>query len=168
MGKYFGLQNLMNSSKELRVCCKNDSKLKIRYKTNPWLFFENFIWPIHPKSLDYLRKYQFFFFSWNKHFTLPSSYSSSIYNIVIAINKPTTMKNQFGALNAYKNQFSLFISHFLCTKITSLSLSLFIHPKDLRFKVHRTIQAQDSWSLTSRPLSCWTFVCLEKLSKLSH
>ena len=134
----------------------HDSFLKISFD-----LFTLKVWIIYENTSS-------FFFSWNKHFTLPSSYSSSIYNIVIAINKPTTMKNQFGALNAYKNQFSLFISHFLCTKITSLSLSLFIHPKDLRFKVHRTIQAQDSWSLTSRPLSCWTFVCLEKLSKLSH
>ena len=157
----------MNSSKELRACRKNlTQNSKSDTKNNPWLFlkfsfglFTLKVWIIYENVSI------FFYFFWNKHFTLPASSYSSIYNIVIAINKPTIMNNQFEALNASKNQFSLFISHFLCTKTTSLSFSLFIHPKDLRFKVHRAIQAQDSWSLTSRSLSCWTSVCLEKLSK---
>ena len=47
-------------------------------------------------------------------------------------------------------------------------LSIFIQKiKDFDsklFKVHRAIQAQDSWSLTSGSLSCWTSLCLLKLS----
>ena len=99
------------------------------------------VWIIHENTIIIL------FFSENEHFILPSSSFSSIYNIFIAINTLTTMKNQFVTLNAPKNQFSLFLSHFLCTKTTFLSLSLIIHPKKLQdfdsklFKVHRVIQA---------------------------
>ena len=94
--------------------------------------FGTFICPVHHKSLDYLRKcnyYFYFYFFENKIFTLSSSSSSSIYNIFIAINTPTTMKNQFEALNAPKNDFDSFylISYELNT--TYFSLSLYIHPK---------------------------------------
>ncbi|CDY21233.1 BnaC03g53910D [Brassica napus] len=40
-----------------------------------------------------------FFLFKNAYFTLSSSFSSSIHNIVIALNTPTTMNNQFEALN---------------------------------------------------------------------
>ena len=58
-------------------------------------------------------------------------------------------------------------------KTTFLSLFFYIHPKNPRFwfknfKVHRTIQAHDLWSLTSRLLWWWSIVWLEKLNKLSH
>ena len=101
-----------------------------------------------------------YFFYENEHFTLPFPSSSSIYNIIIAINTPTTMNNQFEDLNAPKNQFSLFISNILFTKTISLSISLFIHPKKPQdfyskfCKAHRAIQTPDSWPLTSGPFSC--------------
>ena len=58
------------------------------------------------------------------------------------------MNNKFEALNAPKFRF-------LRTQITSLSLSLQIHPKKQDFdskicKVHRDINAHDSW-----PLMIW-------------
>ena len=65
---------------------------------------------------NYLRKCHHFFFSFffeNAYFTPLSSSSSSIHNIVIYINTPTTMNNQFEALNAPKNRFTLFHSQFL-------------------------------------------------------
>ena len=99
-------------------------------------FLGIFICPVHRKSLDYSRKCHYFFlyFSFeNEHFTLLSLFSSSIYNIVITMNTPTTMNNQFEALSALKNRFSLLISHLLCAKTTSLSLSIYIHPKNQRF-----------------------------------
>ena len=69
----------------------------------------------------------------NECFTLSSSSFSSIYNITIAINTPTTMNNQFEALNAPKNQISTSFHISYAQKPTSLSLYLYIHPKNLRF-----------------------------------
>ena len=68
-----------------------------------------------PQSSDYSRKrhHFFFFFFENANFTLSPSFFSSIYNIVIVINTPTTMNIQFEALNAPKNRFTLFLSQFL-------------------------------------------------------
>ena len=86
------------------------------------------LWIIHENAITFL----YFSFE-NEHFTLLSSSSSSIYNIVITMNTPTTMNNQFEAINALKNRFSLLIYHLLCAKTTSLSLSLYIHPKNQRF-----------------------------------
>ena len=57
-----------------------------------------------------------FFLFENAFLTLSPSSSSSIHNIVIAINTPTTMNNQFEALNVLKNWFTLFLSQFLWTK----------------------------------------------------
>ena len=70
------------------------------------------------------------FFFLNVSFTLSSPSSPSIYNIVFVINTPTTMDNHFEGVNALKFQTFLFLSHFLCTQITSLSLSLQIHQKN--------------------------------------
>ena len=47
-------------------------------------------------------KFFLFFFSENDIFTLSPSLSSSNYKIAIVINTPTTMNNQFEALNAPK------------------------------------------------------------------
>jgi len=90
--KLGGFANLPQNSK---------SNTKLTYD-----FFEFFICPIHPKSSQYLRKCHYFFFSFeNGFFTLSSSSSSSIYKIAIDINTPTTMNNQFEALNATKIDF---------------------------------------------------------------
>ena len=43
-----------------------------------------------------------------------------------SIHQPT-MNNQFEALNSPTFQFLLFLSHYLCTQTTSLSLFLYIH-----------------------------------------
>ena len=98
-----------------RDFCKYDSKLKVKHKTNSY-FLGTLIYPIHPQSLKYSRKchyFLFFFLLKNEYFTLSFSYSSSIYNIVIAINTPTIMNNQFECLNAPKIRFCLLPSHFL-------------------------------------------------------
>ena len=122
--------------------------------------------------MEYSQKcYYVFFQKWAFYSTI--LIFLKYYNIVIVINTPITLNDQFEPLNAPKNRFPLFLSHFLCTKTTSLSLlALFIQKTqdfDSKvFKVHRAIHAQDSWSLTSGSLSCWTSVCLEKLSKLSY
>ena len=90
----------------------------------------------------------------NSFFTLLTSSSSSTYKIAIAINTPTTMNNQFEALNAPKIDLH---SHFLTyyeIKTTSLSLCLHIHPKNSSFwfnfffMVDRAIQAYYSWWVT--------------------
>ena len=93
------------------------------------------------------------FFSENETFTLSSSSSPSIYNIVIVINTTTTMNNQFEAFNAPKiDLHSLFL---ICyeLKTTSLSLCLHIHSKNSSFwfkffMVGRAIQAYYSLWVT--------------------
>ena len=61
-----------------------------------------------------------------------------------SIHQPT-MNNQFEALNAPKFQFLLFISHYLCTQTTSLSLSVYIHKKpDFDSKLCK-VQTHESW-----------------------
>ena len=101
----------------------------------------------------------FNFFFRNEHFTVQSSYSLSIYNITIDINTLTTMNNQFKTLNSPKIDFhsSYLISYALKQHLFHF-LSLFIQKtKDFDFKlfkVHRAIQPQESWSLTSGSFSC--------------
>ena len=81
------------------------------------VFFGTLTCLFHPQSSDYSRKcHHFYFFFKNAYFTLSPSYSSNIHNIAIAINTPTTMNNQFEALNAPKNRFTLFLSQFLWIK----------------------------------------------------
>ena len=98
----------------------------------------------------------------NAYFTLSLSSSSCIHNIVIVINTPTTMNNQFEAFNAPKNRFTLFLSQFLWIKNISL-LSLNIHPKKTQdfdskiFMVYRAIETYDSWWVTF----VWGSGCLE-------
>ena len=41
---------------------KYDSKQKVKYKTNPMIFFRIFICNIYSKNLDYSRKCHYFFF----------------------------------------------------------------------------------------------------------
>ena len=116
-----------------RAFCKYDSKLKVKHKTNLLFFLKNFICPIHPKSSQYLRKchYYLFFFVRNWYFTLSSSSPSSIYKIVIVINTPTTMNNQFEALNATKINFHscYLLSYELKTTFFFHFLSLFFQRK---------------------------------------
>ena len=71
----------------------------------------------------------------NGIFTLSTSSSSSIYEIDIAINTPTTMKNQFEALNALQIDLHFFFLNSYKLKPTSLSLSLYIHPKKLKILI---------------------------------
>ena len=111
---------------------------------------------IHENVITFLFK--------NAYFTLWPSSSLSIHNITIVINTPTTMNNQFEALNAPKNRFTLFLSQFLWTKNNISLLSLHIHPKKTQdfdsknFMVHRAIKAFDSWWVTF----VWDSGCLEK------
>ncbi|WZZ34777.1 hypothetical protein YC2023_018178 [Brassica napus] len=55
------------------------------------------------------------------------------YEIVIVINTPTTMNNQFEALNAPKIDLPFFFLHSYELNTTSLSLSLHIQLKNPRF-----------------------------------
>ena len=87
------------------------------HKTNLWFFLEILfalsipkVWIIHENAINFFFFWKLFFF------TLSTSSSLSIYKIVIAINTPTTMNNQFEVLNAPKNRFTLFYSQFLWTK----------------------------------------------------
>ena len=66
----------------------------------------------HPK-VQIIHENTINFFFENIYFTLSPSSFSSIHNIVIVINTPTTMNNQFKAINAPKNQFTLIFSQFL-------------------------------------------------------
>ena len=122
------------------VFCKYDSKLKVKYKTNPWFFFKlSFV--IFTPKVRIIYKNAIFFE--NKFFTLSSSFSSSICNIVISINTQTTMYNQFEALNAHKNRFLLLLSHFLWTKNNiSFTFSLYSskNPKILILNFLRFIE----------------------------
>ena len=117
-----------------RVFCNIDSKFKVKPKTNPcfsWIFF----CLIHPTSSYNSRKCHqiIFFLSENDIFTLSPSSSSSNYKIVIVINTPTTMNNQFETFNAPKiDLHSLFLTCYEL-KTTSLSLCLHIHPKNSSF-----------------------------------
>jgi len=118
------------------VFCKIDSKLKVKSKTNPcfsWIFLLPYSPPqvhdIHENTITFF----LFFFSENDIFTLSPSSSSNNYKIVIVINTPTTMNNQFEALNAPKiDLHSLFLTCYEL-KTTSLSLCLHIHPKNSSF-----------------------------------
>ena len=138
------------------------------------MIFLKFLFALLTPKIQIIYENIIIIFFENKIFTLSSSSSSSIYNIVIAINTPTTLNNQFKALNAPKNRFRLLLSHFLWTKNNiSFTFSLYSSKKIQDFdskilKVHRTIQAHDSCSLTSRLLWWWSIVLLEKLNKLSH
>ena len=87
---------------------KYDSKFAVKHKTNP-CFFLNFDLPLSPPKFRLFTKMPSFFFFENVYFTLSPSSSPSIHNIVIAINTPTTMNNQFEVLNAPKNRFTLFL-----------------------------------------------------------
>ena len=139
--------------------------LKLNTKLNH-LFFGTLTCIFHPQSSDYSRKchHFFFFFFENAYFTLSPSSSSSIHNIVITINTPTTMNNQFEALNAPKNRFTLFLSQFLWTKNNiSFTFSTYSLKKTQDFDskifmLHRAIEAYDSCWVTF----VWDSECLEK------
>ena len=95
------------------------------------------------------------FFSFeNDIFTLSPSSSLNNYKIVIVINTPTTMNNQFEALNAPKIDLVLFFLHSYELNTTSLSLSFRIQLKKPKililhfFMVHRVIEANDSGWVT--------------------
>ena len=122
--------------------------------------FLEFLFALFTPKVRIIHENSTIFFSFkNEHFTLPFSCSSSIYNIDTAINTSTTMNNQFKALKTPKNRFSLFLSHLLCTKTITFTFSLYSSKKKTKIlilnflKVHRAIQAQDSWSSTSGSLS---------------
>ena len=84
---------------------------------------------IHENAINFF----LFFFSENDIFTLSPSSSSSNYKIFIVNNTPTTMNNQFEALNAPKiDLHSLFLTCYEL-KTTSLSFCLHIHPKNSSF-----------------------------------
>ena len=140
-----------------KAFCKIDSKLKIKPKTNS-CFFLDFSCVLFTPQVHIIHENAiiiFFFFSFeNGIFTLSTSSSSSIYKIVITINTPTTMNNQFEALNAPQiDLHSLFLTCYEL-KTTSLSLCLHIHPKNSSFwfkfffMVDRAIQAYYSWWVT--------------------
>lgn len=88
-----------------------------------------FIFLIHSKKSDYSQKYHCYSFFENGYFTLISSSSSNIYNIVIDIDTPTSMKNQFEVFNAHKINLHFFYLTYYELKTTCVSLSLLIHPK---------------------------------------
>ena len=96
------------------------------------------------------------------HIHLPQVFT--IQNIVIAINTPTTMNNQFEALNAPKNRFTLFLSQFLWTKKKHLFTFFPYSSKKTQdfdskiFIVHRAIETYYSWWVTF----VWDSGCLEK------
>ena len=110
-----------------------------------------------------IKFFHFYFFK-NCIFALSTSSSSSIYKIDITINTPTTMNNQFEALNAPQIDLHFFFLNSYQLKTTFLSLSLHIHPKKSQdfdskiFMVHRAIEACDSWWVAF----VWDFGCLEK------
>jgi len=94
-----------------------------------FVIFTSQVYIIHENFISFL-----FFFSFeNVIFTLSTSSSSSIYKIAITINTPTSMNNQFEALNAPQiDLHSLFLTCYEL-KTTSLSLCLHIHPKNSSF-----------------------------------
>ena len=99
---------------------------------NQPMFFWNFDLTLSPPKFRLFTKMPslfFLFFFENTYFTLSPSYSSSIHNIVIAINTLTTMNNQFEALNAPKIDLHFLFSQFLWNKNNISLLSLHIHPK---------------------------------------
>ena len=71
-----------------------------------------------------------------------------------SVHQPA-MNNQFEAFNAPKFRFLLFISYYLCTQTTSLSLLLYIHRKKTQNfdSKHCKVQTHDSWALTSGSVS---------------
>ena len=89
------------------------------------------------------------FFFKNDIFTLPPSSSASNYKIAIVFNTPTTMNNQFKALNAPKIDLPFFFFFSYELNITYLSLSLPIQLKKIQdfdstfFMVHRVIEANN-------------------------
>ena len=91
------------------------------------LWLASFISKVHSIHENAITVFFFFYFLENAYFTLSPSSSSSIHNITIAINTPTTMNNQFEALP--KNRFTFFLFQFLWTKNNISLLSLHIHPK---------------------------------------
>ena len=107
---------------------KIDSKLKVKRKTNP--YFLDFSFVLFTPQVHIIRENanSFFLFK-NGLFTLSTSSSSNIYKIAIAINTPTSMNNQFEALNAPQIDLHFFFLNSYELKTTSLSLSLHIHPK---------------------------------------
>ncbi|KAG5393801.1 hypothetical protein IGI04_023764, partial [Brassica rapa subsp. trilocularis] len=90
-----------------------------------------------------------FFFFENTYFTLsPSSYSS-IHNILIAINTPTTLNNQFEALNAPKIDLHSFFSILMNQKQHLFTFFPYSSKKTQDFDskifmVHSAIEAYDS------------------------
>ena len=141
------------------------------------IFFEIFICPIHPKSLNYSQKCHYFllflFFSKMSISLHHLSSSTSIYNIAIAMNTQPHWTTNLKLLMHLKIDFysSYLISYALKQHLFHF-LSIFIKKTqdfDSKFfKIHRAIQAHDSWSLTSGSLWWWSFVWLEKLNKLSY
>ena len=111
---------------------KYDSKQKFKYKLTHDFFFRSFICLIHPRSSDYSRKCHYFFFLFLSKLSV-LLYHSHLHQVFTILSLPSihqpTINNQFEALNAPKFRFLLFISHYLCTQTTSLSLSLYIHHK---------------------------------------
>ena len=95
-----------------------------------------------------------FFLSKNGIFTLLTSSSSSIYKIVIAIDTPTTMNNQFEAFNAPKIDLHfLFLNSYELKTTYLYSFSIFIKKRTQDFDskifmVHRAIEFYDSWWVT--------------------
>ncbi|WZZ65140.1 hypothetical protein YC2023_076510 [Brassica napus] len=109
MGKrWHCLSKAYNVGLFARLTQNSNSNLKL---THAFLGF--FFCPIHPTSSYNSRKcHQNFFLSENDIFTLSPSSSSSNYKIVIVINTPTTMNNQFESLNAPKiDLHSLFLTY---------------------------------------------------------
>ena len=142
------MENIFKKNNFLQIWIKTQCQTENQLIT----FFLNFHLPCSSQKFRLFMKisllFLFYFFE-NKFFILPSSFSSCIYNIVIAINTPTTMNNRFDALNAHKNRFWL-LSHFLWTKNNiSFTFSLYSSKKiqdfdSKMFKVYRTIQAHAS------------------------
>ena len=101
-----------------------------------YIFLDIFLsYPPHKFRLFMKIPLNFYFilFFKNDIFTLSTSTTSSIYKIVIVFNTPTTMNNQFEALNLPQIDLHFFFLNSYELKTTSLSLSLHIHPKNPRF-----------------------------------
>ena len=115
-----------------------------------------------------------FFFFENAYFTLSPSASSSIYNIDIVINTPTTMNNPFEAPSEPKNQyFTVFLSQFLWTKINIYFTFSPYSSKKLKILILKCLWFIGHWSLRFLVGHfCLRFWVLGKklcvLNKLSH
>ena len=118
------------------------------------IFVWNFQFPYSSQKFGLFTKYHYFFPKMSVLLYHP--YLHHVFTILPlpSIHQPT-MNNQFEALKAPKFRFLLFISHYLCTQTTFLSLfSLYSSKENQDFgsKLCK-VQTHDSWSLTTGSVS---------------